>query len=79
VDADSETYSKWNLAYLRNTSVGNILGLCGLSLPCGFTSKGLPIGLMLYGRPFGENAILRAGIAFQKATDWHMKLPPRCA
>jgi aspartyl-tRNA(Asn)/glutamyl-tRNA(Gln) amidotransferase subunit A len=77
VDADSETYSKWNVTYLRNTSVGNILDLCGLSIPCGFTSKGLPIGLMLYGRPFGENAVLRAGIAFQEATDWHLKLPPR--
>ncbi|MFO8090115.1 MAG: amidase [Desulfatiglandaceae bacterium] len=79
VDSDSETYSKWNLTYLRNTSIGNILGLCGLSIPCGFTSKGLPIGLMLYGHPFGENAVLRAGIAFQQATSWHRKLPPRCS
>jgi len=78
VDSDSETYSKWNVTYLRNTSIGNILGLCGLSLPCGFTSKGLPIGLMLYGHPFGENTVLKAGIAFQQATDWHTKLPPRC-
>ncbi len=78
VDFDNESYSRCNLTYLRNTSVGNILGLCGLSVPCGFTSKGLPIGMMLYGRPFGEEAILRAGIAFQQATDWHMKLPPEC-
>jgi len=76
VDADNESYSKCNVSYLRNTSVGNILGLCGMSLPCGFTSRGLPIGLMLYGPPFGEEAVLRAGAAFQKATDWHMKLPP---
>jgi aspartyl-tRNA(Asn)/glutamyl-tRNA(Gln) amidotransferase subunit A len=79
VDSDSETYSKWNLTYLRNTSIGNILGLCGLSIPCGFTSKGLPVGLMLYGLPFGEDAVLRAGIAFQQATSWHRKLPSLCS
>jgi aspartyl-tRNA(Asn)/glutamyl-tRNA(Gln) amidotransferase subunit A len=70
-----EAYSEINLAYLRNTSIGNILNLCGLSVPCGFTSKGLPIGLMLYGKSFQEDVVLRAGYAFQQATDWHTRIP----
>ena len=75
VDAGPGSYSDANLAYLRNTSIGNILNLCGLSVPCGFTTQGLPIGLMLYGRPFCEDVILRAGHAFQQATDWHRRTP----
>ena len=70
-----EAYSEINLAYLRNTSIGNILNLCGLSVPCGFTSEGLPIGLMLYGKSFQEDVVLRAGYAFQQATDWHTRVP----
>jgi aspartyl-tRNA(Asn)/glutamyl-tRNA(Gln) amidotransferase subunit A len=64
-----------NAQYLRNTAIGNILKLCGLSLPCGFTSKGLPIGLMIYSRPFCEDAILRIGYAYEQATDWHKRMP----
>ncbi|MEM7407959.1 MAG: amidase [Pseudomonadota bacterium] len=75
VDADPDRYSHFNLAYLRNTSIGNILGLCGLSIPCGFTEKGLPAGLMIYARPFDETAALRVGHAFQQATDWHLHTP----
>ena len=48
------TYSRLNLSYLRNTAIGNILNLCGLSVPCGTTGDGLPVGLMVYARPFGE-------------------------
>ena len=75
VDADPETYSRFNLHYLRNTSIGNILNLCGLSVPCGFTAKGLPAGLMIYARPFDEVTALRAGHAYQQATDWHLHTP----
>jgi len=53
----------------------NLAGTCGLSLPCGFTGSGLPIGLQLIGRPFGEEAILRAGHAFEQATEWHKRKP----
>jgi aspartyl-tRNA(Asn)/glutamyl-tRNA(Gln) amidotransferase subunit A len=70
-----EVYSQKNLLYLRNTAIGNILDLCGLSVPCGFTSDGLPIGLMLYGRPFQEDKVLRIGHAYQEATDWHRQRP----
>jgi aspartyl-tRNA(Asn)/glutamyl-tRNA(Gln) amidotransferase subunit A len=75
VDADMETYSQRNLSYLQNTSIGNILNLCGLSVPCGFTSEGLPIGLMIYGKPYEEHKVLRIGYAFQEATDWHRRTP----
>jgi aspartyl-tRNA(Asn)/glutamyl-tRNA(Gln) amidotransferase subunit A len=75
VDADLETYSERNLIYLRNTAIGNVLNMCGLSVPCGFTNKGLPIGLMVYAKPFQENLVLRAGYAFQEATDWHRRAP----
>lgn len=75
IDTDIETYTAANVGYLRNTSIGNILNFCGISVPCGFTSKGLPIGLMIYGKPFEEEMVLRAGYAFQQATDWHRRTP----
>jgi len=75
IDTDFEHYMKHNVLYLRNTSVGNILNLCGLSVPCGFTKDGLPIGLMIYGKPFQEDLVLRIGYAFQQAADWHRKTP----
>jgi aspartyl-tRNA(Asn)/glutamyl-tRNA(Gln) amidotransferase subunit A len=75
IDKDPDTYSAYNLQYLRNTSIGNILGLCGLSVPCGFNDAGLPIGLMIYGKPFDEITVLRAGHAYQQATDWHLHTP----
>lgn len=53
----------------------NLAGLCGVSLPCGFSEKGLPIGLQLLGRPFGESDLLRAAHVYQEATDWHTKRP----
>ena len=73
--ASTGTYTEHNLQALRNTSIGNILGLCGLSVPCGFTSRGLPIGLMIYGKPFDEARVLRIGHAWQQATDWHRSHP----
>lgn len=75
VDASMEIYGEHNLQYLRNTSIGNILGLCGLSIPCGFTRSGLPIGLMVYGKPFDEDLLLRIGYAFEQATEWHQATP----
>ncbi|MDT8440101.1 MAG: Asp-tRNA(Asn)/Glu-tRNA(Gln) amidotransferase subunit GatA [Desulfuromonadales bacterium] len=51
----------------------NLAGTCALSLPCGFTSAGLPIGLQLIGRPFDEATLLRAAHAYEQATDWHRR------
>jgi aspartyl-tRNA(Asn)/glutamyl-tRNA(Gln) amidotransferase subunit A len=75
IDASPEVYATHNLQYLRNTVIGNILQLCGLSVPCGFTSQGLPIGLMIYGKPYQEDLILRIGAAFEQATAWHRRTP----
>lgn len=51
----------------------NLAGTCAMSVPAGFSAAGLPIGLQLIGRPFGEETILRAGHAFEQATEWHRK------
>jgi aspartyl-tRNA(Asn)/glutamyl-tRNA(Gln) amidotransferase subunit A len=54
----------------------NLAGTCALSLPCGFSRQGLPIGLQLIGAPFAEADILRAAYAFEQATDFGAKRPP---
>lgn len=59
----------------------NLAGICGVSVPCGFTSPTegrprLPIGLQLLGKPFGEEAVLRVAHAFEQATSWHREKPP---
>ena len=53
----------------------NLNGSCGISIPCGFDSTGLPIGLQLQGDMFAEQKTLDASHAFQKATDWHTRIP----
>jgi len=54
----------------------NLAGICGLSLPCGFTkSPRLPIGLQLLGKPFGEETILRIAHAYEQSTNWHREKP----
>ncbi len=53
----------------------NLAGLPGLSLPCGFSSQGLPMGLQVLGRPFEEERVLAAAAAYEKATDW-VRVPP---
>ncbi len=55
----------------------NLAGICGVSLPCGFTKPPkLPIGLQLLGKPFGEEIILRLGRAYEQSTPWHQQKPP---
>src|SRR5512133_723830 len=51
----------------------NLAGTCALSVPAGFSTDGLPIGLQLIGKPFGEETILRAAHAFEQATEWHTR------
>ncbi|QEM69592.1 Asp-tRNA(Asn)/Glu-tRNA(Gln) amidotransferase subunit GatA [Geobacter sp. FeAm09] len=51
----------------------NLAGTCAMSVPAGFSASGLPIGLQLIGRPFDEETILRAGHAFEQATEWHTR------
>ncbi len=54
----------------------NLAGIGGISIPCGFSSSGLPIGLQLQAPPFEEERLLRGAHMFQQATDWHTKQPP---
>ncbi len=54
----------------------NLAGLPGISIPCGFTKAGLPIGLQLIGKPFDEATILKVAHAYEQATDWHRRKAP---
>ncbi|MBD1401119.1 Asp-tRNA(Asn)/Glu-tRNA(Gln) amidotransferase subunit GatA [Pelovirga terrestris] len=57
------------------TIPANLAGTCAMSIPCGFDAAGLPIGLQLIGKPFGEGEMLQAARAFEQATDWHTRQP----
>ena len=57
------------------TISANLAGVPGLSVPCGFTSEGLPVGLQLMGRPWDEGRLLAAAGAYQQVTDWHTRRP----
>ncbi|HMV28665.1 MAG TPA: amidase [Anaerolineales bacterium] len=59
----------------RLTSPFNITGLPALSVPCGFSSEGLPIGLQIASRAWNESGVLRIGYAYQQATEWHKTKP----
>jgi len=57
------------------TSPWNALGLPAISVPCGFTHDGLPVGLQLGGRHLDESKVLRVADAYQQLTDWHTRVP----
>ena len=57
------------------TYAGSLASIPGLSVPCGFTSDGLPVGLMLQSAWWNDPLLLRAGCAYQSATDWHERRP----
>ena len=58
------------------TSPFNVASVPALSINCGFTSDGLPVGLQLVGRPFDEPTVLRAAYAYEQTTEWHTQRPP---
>jgi aspartyl-tRNA(Asn)/glutamyl-tRNA(Gln) amidotransferase subunit A len=58
------------------TRVFNLLEMCALAVPNGFTAAGLPLSLQIACRPYGEALALRIGWAYQQATDWHERRPP---
>jgi aspartyl-tRNA(Asn)/glutamyl-tRNA(Gln) amidotransferase subunit A len=56
--------------------IGNFCGLPAISVPSGFTSKGLPIGVQFVGRPFDDAKVVTAAARFQELTQWHKQKPP---
>ena len=64
----------YRLTLIPFSSPWSLVGSPALSIPCGFVD-GMPVGLVLAGRRFGEETVLRAAHAFQQATDWHERRP----
>lgn len=61
---------------VRNTFPFNIYGIPTISIPCGFSKSGLPIGLQISGPPLGETTVLALAHAYEQATGWHQRRPP---
>jgi aspartyl-tRNA(Asn)/glutamyl-tRNA(Gln) amidotransferase subunit A len=62
-------------AYVGHSAPANVTGLPALTVPCGFDSTGMPVGLQIIGRPFDEQMVLRVGQAYESATDWSARTP----
>ena len=73
VTGDRETATRAEL--LRLTRPSNISGLPAISIPCGFTGEGLPVGLQLMGPRWGEARLLATARAYEEATEWHTRRP----
>ncbi len=67
------------LSLTRYTRLHNVTGLPAASVPMGFDSSELPMGLQIACAPFDEEMVLRIGHAYQQATNWHKRLPPAAA
>ena len=67
--------NSYRTPYLLTTAF-SLANVPALSVPCGFTADGLPIGLQIAGRPFDEETVLRAGHAYERNTPWHASIPP---
>ncbi|HEX2923380.1 MAG TPA: amidase family protein, partial [Chloroflexota bacterium] len=63
-------------ALVRHTRLYNLTSLPAITVPCGFASNGLPIGLEIAAAPFAEGLLLRMAHAYQGATEWHLRVPP---
>ncbi|GAC1507284.1 MAG: Asp-tRNA(Asn)/Glu-tRNA(Gln) amidotransferase GatCAB subunit A [Terriglobales bacterium] len=63
------------MVLLRNTRPINVWGLPAISIPCGFTARGLPIGMQIIGRHWEESLVLQLALAFEQATNWHKRRP----
>jgi aspartyl-tRNA(Asn)/glutamyl-tRNA(Gln) amidotransferase subunit A len=57
------------------TGIWNLTGLPALSIPCGFSASGLPIGMQIVGKAFDEPSVFKVGSAYQQITDWHTRVP----
>jgi len=76
---DMNTLRTKEILMLHNTRPFNVLGLPAISVPCGFTQAGLPIGMQITGPRGGEAAVLRLAHAYEQATDWHKRHPATAA
>jgi aspartyl-tRNA(Asn)/glutamyl-tRNA(Gln) amidotransferase subunit A len=71
-----ETVMSSTPALTQYTRPFNLNGFPAITVPCGFSDDGLPIGLQLAGRPFDEDTVLRAAHAYEQSTQWHNRRPP---
>jgi aspartyl-tRNA(Asn)/glutamyl-tRNA(Gln) amidotransferase subunit A len=69
----TETIDETHRRPPSNTAAFNRLGLPALTLPCGFSSQNLPVGLEVVGPYFGEQVALNVAFAYQSASEWHEK------
>ena len=72
---DPDALRPCELILLRNTRPANVWGLPAISIPCGFTKAGLPIGLQIIGPHWREDRVLQLAYAYEQATDWHKRSP----
>jgi aspartyl-tRNA(Asn)/glutamyl-tRNA(Gln) amidotransferase subunit A len=73
--SDIDGLRRKELVTLQNTRPFNIVGLPTISVPCGFTKTGLPIGLQITGRPWSEVTVLSVAHGYEKLTEWHKHRP----
>jgi len=75
LQADPDTVRARELAMLHNARALNFPGLPTISVPCGFTRSGFPVGMQIAGRPGDEATVCRLAHAYEQATDWHKREP----
>jgi aspartyl-tRNA(Asn)/glutamyl-tRNA(Gln) amidotransferase subunit A len=75
LNKDTETSIRIGTIIPRNTAPFNVWRIPSISIPCGFTSKGMPIGLQISGANGNEETVLQLAHAYEQATDWHKRAP----
>ena len=74
------TSKEQSMEYLNSrisfTGPFNLAGVPAISVPCGFTESGLPLGIQIVGKPFAEETLFRVAHAYEQATEWHRRRPP---
>ena len=76
IEAARETPLEATRILIRNAAPFNVYGIPAISVPCGFSREGLPIGLQICGRALGEVDVLALAHAYEQSTDWHERTPP---
>lgn len=74
LQAHPDDLRRRELILLRNTRPFNVLGLPAVSVPCGFTRAGLPIGLQIAGAPGDDARVLQLAHAYERVTEWHKRI-----